>query len=107
MQGNKITAELSQAIITHIVGYVKGLLGAIYITGDDGRSLRLTASTAIGKQDQQIVVPFGEGIVGQAAVEKRSVIVTDIAQTDFKLSSSFGSIPPKNVIAVLLYSKIR
>jgi signal transduction histidine kinase/DNA-binding response OmpR family regulator/CHASE3 domain sensor protein len=100
MQGNRLPPDLAQQIISHLVGYVNGLLGAIYITGPDNRSLQLMASTAVTKEEQSTMIPFGEGLVGRAAVEKKAVIVKDISDTDFKLSSSFGNVPPRNVIAL-------
>jgi CheY-like chemotaxis protein/signal transduction histidine kinase/CHASE3 domain sensor protein len=100
MQGNKLSTELAQNIVTHLVGYVNGLLGALYITEPDGRHLRLIASTAVGKQSHQLRVPFGEHLAGQAAVEKRSVLVSHISSNDFTLSTAFGVVAPKNVVAI-------
>jgi hypothetical protein len=37
MQGNKLLEALSHSIVTHLVKYVDGILGAIYVTETDGR----------------------------------------------------------------------
>lgn len=100
MQGNKSPAALAQDIISYLAGYMDGLLGAIYFTGQDGRSLQLVASTGVSKEQQYFTIPFGEALAGRAAAEKKSIIIKEISQDNFKLSSSFGSLTPANVIAV-------
>ncbi len=100
MQGNKFVGDLGQDIVSHLVEHIDGILGAIYIASQDGRSLRLIASTAVIKDQQPSTIAFGETLVGRAAAEKKSIVVRDISKTNFNLSSTFGSLSPANVIAV-------
>jgi len=101
MQGNKAVGELSEAIINHLAVYLNAHIGAIYLVDNGDPSLRLTGWHAIDKSKKELpAVRFGEGLVGQAAAEKRTIELTHIAPGYFNLHTGFGEALPKNIIAV-------
>lgn len=103
VMGNMGIKELSRVIINHIVKYLDIPLGAIYITEKDRTSLKLNGYCGLDQTDRKDI-SFGEGIVGQAASEKRIILLHDIKPMHFNLHSSFGQIRPKNILAIpLLY----
>ncbi len=100
MQGNKSLAELSQTIINQLATYLSAHIGAIYITEEASSILKLVGAHSIDKSKKEFpVVQFGEGIVGQAAVEKRSIFLNDIPVDYFTINSSFGEASPKSIVA--------
>jgi len=51
----------------------------MYITEENNINLKLASAHAIDKAKNDFpIVRFGEGVVGQAAAEKRNVLLTDI-----------------------------
>ncbi|MEM6800616.1 MAG: response regulator [Bacteroidota bacterium] len=44
-------------------------------------------------------IPFGEGLIGQVALEKKHIIVQDLPEDYFLISSSLGSAQPKEILA--------
>lgn len=44
-------------------------------------------------------IPFGEGLIGQVALEQKYIIVKDLPEEYFLISSSLGSAHPKEVLA--------
>ncbi|HMH22952.1 MAG TPA: response regulator [Puia sp.] len=101
MQGNKQLAELAETIINHLGAWLDVQIGAIYITEEDNRHLKLVAAYAVDKRKMDFpVIRFGEGIVGQAAAEKRTILISDIPAGYLSVNTSFVAVPPRNIIAV-------
>ena len=90
--------QLTQNILEYVVGYSKSRVGALYLTQDES-NLQLSASYALSADKAQTVVRLGEGLVGQCALEQRSILLRDIEETDFVLNTTSGDIKPRTVIA--------
>lgn len=99
MQGNRQLAELAQIIINYLTRYLNAQAGAIYITEDDNIHLRLGSTYAIdkGKKDFPLI-RFGEGLAGQAAAEKKSILITDVPAGHFTIHTAFGEVLPENIL---------
>jgi len=101
MQGNKGLAELAQTIINHLATWLNAQGGAIYIIEEDAVHLRLAGVYALAnKKNDAPVVRIGEGLIGQCAAEKRNILVTNIPEGHFDISTSFGRILPEHIIAM-------
>jgi len=101
MQGDKQVPDLAEAIITHLANWLDASVGAIYIAEEDNKSLKLVAAYAIDKGKKGVTsLRFGEGLAGQAAAEKKSILITDIPSDHFIINTSFGKMPPATIIAV-------
>lgn len=100
MQGNKQLAELAQAIINHLAAYLDAQAGAVYVLEEYGMRLHLAAAYAIdaGKKDFP-AISLGEGIAGQCAADKRTLLLTNIPPEHFSVNAGFGKVIPKNIIA--------
>jgi len=100
MQGNKQLSELAQTIINHLAAWLNAQGGAIYIVEENTLHLKLAGAYAISfKKNDLPVVRIGEGLVGQCAAEKRSILVADIPAGHFDISTSFGKVLPAHIIA--------
>ena len=60
------------------------------------RLLRLQAAQGVS----QTAFELGEGLVGQAAVERKSILVTDAPDDYVKVTSGLGEAPPVNLIVL-------
>lgn len=101
MRGEKEARELSQSIINQICTYLDARIGAIYLY--ENGQLCLTGSYAFQfrKQNANVFKP-GEGLVGQAALEKKMIVFTEVPEDYIKINSGLGNTTPKNIIVLPL-----
>jgi len=103
MQGNKSIPELTQSIINHIAPYVQAQAGILYMAQERSPMLHPTAFFSAGRNRIAATgLAFNEGLVGQAAAEKRMIILRHIADHTFTIKTGFGDIMPHSVLAVPL-----
>ena len=101
MQGNGQLFDLAQTIINHLATYLNAQAGAIYLTEEGGLTLRLAGAHAVDQLSKNFpVVGYGEGVVGQAAAERRNILLEDIPSANFKINTTFGNIVPKTIMSV-------
>jgi len=99
MKGEKTARELAESLINTITPYLDGQMGAFYIRNEENGSLKLLASYAFDKRNQSNnTIDFGEGLIGQAAAEKKSIIFYDIPEDYFMINSGLGKLAPKHVM---------
>lgn len=91
---------LCREVISFLTGYLDARVGAIYVADEEGR-LRLTGSYALGKdREKPRVFERGEGLVGQAAVNKKIITLAGAPDHYIKISSSIGASAPRNIIVL-------
>ncbi len=97
---------LGDKIISTLVSYTRSNQGGLYVLNDDderNRYLQLISLFAwdIKKHEQQIVKP-GQGLLGQAFLEKETTYLTDVPQEYIRITSGLGDANPKAVLIVPL-----
>ena len=105
MRGEQIISRLGQSILSHLVPFTNSQIGAFYLVTDE-RKLQLVSGHALSKDDLEAKsFEFGEGLVGQVAFEKRSLLIEDVPPTYFhKVNSALGSMIPRSLlISPILY----
>jgi hypothetical protein len=92
--------ELARQALHAVVGHLGAQLGVVYGTAD-GKLLDPIASYALGQALAQVAV--GDGVPGQAAHDRRTVLVRDIPpDSGFSVRVGYDEAPPKSVAAVPL-----
>jgi CheY-like chemotaxis protein/CHASE3 domain sensor protein/putative methionine-R-sulfoxide reductase with GAF domain len=101
IRGEKTETELAQSIINQLCTYLNTQIGAIYLF--DNGQLNLAGSYAYNfrKQNTSIIKP-GEGLVGQAAAEKKIIVFTEVPDDYIRINSGLGNTIPKNLIMLPL-----
>jgi len=103
MQGQKDLEAVSKLIMSELTPLVSAHHGAFYIMEDDNNTpvLKLIASYAY-KERKHLGNRFylGEGLVGQAALEKKPILLTNVPDDYIRISSGLGEAPPRNVIVL-------
>jgi PAS domain S-box-containing protein len=91
------TADLARRIISMVADYAGAQVGAFYAAEEDG-GLALIASHAYTKRKNvpRRFLP-GEGIVGQAALERKQILVHDLPDDYIHVASGLGESPPRNL----------
>jgi len=95
MRGEQEFETLSTNIITQICNYIQAPVGAFYLINRRMRSLKFTGGYAY-KQERGTNVQylFGEGLVGQVALDQKSLLLTDIPANYLNIVSGIGNIAP-------------
>jgi CheY-like chemotaxis protein/signal transduction histidine kinase/CHASE3 domain sensor protein len=101
MQGDKQIHDLAESIINHLAALLTAGIGTIYIAEEDGRILNLVAAYAIDKEKRDYpAIRFGEGLAGQAAAERRTLVISDIPADYLRVHTTFGDMQLATIIAV-------
>jgi signal transduction histidine kinase/ActR/RegA family two-component response regulator/HAMP domain-containing protein len=99
IRGEQDTAELAQNIITFICEHIGAEIGALYIVEKD--MLSLAGTHAYQKTNERFKgIEFKEGLVGQAALEKKRILVTDIPDDYIKIGSGLGNALPRYILLI-------
>jgi HAMP domain-containing protein/CheY-like chemotaxis protein/signal transduction histidine kinase len=103
MQGQKDLEAVSKLIMSELTPLVSAHHGAFYIMDDENQTpvLKLIASYAY-KERKHVANRFylGEGLVGQAALEKKPILLTNVPEDYIRISSGLGESAPRNVLVL-------
>lgn len=97
MRGEKDVKTLATDVIIQLATYLKAKIGVIYIA--ENERLELAGSYAFHfRKDNNNVLRIGEGLVGQAALEKRPIVFSEVPDNYIRISSGLGNVVPKNIM---------
>ncbi|NNC31293.1 HAMP domain-containing protein [Longimicrobium terrae] len=103
MQGQRDLESVSRLIMSDLTPLVGAHHGAFFLADGEGKdfSLRLIASYAY-KARKNVANRFrpGEGLVGQAALEKKPILLTGVPDDYITISSGLGEAPPRNIMVL-------
>ncbi|MDM8565152.1 CHASE3 domain-containing protein [Candidatus Halobeggiatoa sp. HSG11] len=92
--------DLAKNICDFLTTYLEAQVGAFYIVEEETR-IKLIASYAY---NQRKGLPnefqLGEGLVGQAVLEKQKILVTDVPEDYISIQSGIGEAVPKNILVM-------
>ncbi len=99
IRGDKNLTEMAKHMINYLSRYLEAQAGALYFAEPGINRLRLGAGFAFTKRKElNSHIEFGEGLVGQCAIEKELIILTEVPEGYFPIKSATGSANPKNVV---------
>jgi len=93
---------ISKELLNNIIEHLNIAVGAIYLAKNKNETkLNMVANFAFGKESHiQKQIEKGEGIIGTAAIEKKTLNITNIPPDYYEINSGFGSAMPKNLLIV-------
>ncbi|MGH3389600.1 MAG: ATP-binding protein, partial [Actinomadura sp.] len=106
MQGHRDLMQVAKLIMSELTPTASAQYGAFYLgepSGDrDDAKVSLTLLAGYGLSDDNLGVRFslGEGMVGQAARERRTILVTDAPEGYITIGSGLGRSAPANIIVL-------
>jgi len=99
MQGQKDLESVSTLIMNELTPLVSAHHGAFFLAEGEEPILSLIASYAYDTRRQtKTRFSLGEGLVGQAAREKKQILVQDVPDDYIEISSGLGAAPPRNIV---------
>ena len=103
LQGQRDLLTVGKLILSELAPLVSAQQGVLYIMNgsDEEPELKLLASYA-GRNGDGVKTHFklGETMVGQAALEKRSILLTNVPTDYVKVSSGLGESQPMNIVVL-------
>ncbi|HEY3112845.1 MAG TPA: HAMP domain-containing protein [Gemmatimonadaceae bacterium] len=103
MQGQKDLESVSKLIMSELTPLVSAHHAAFYIMDEENHAplLKLIASYAY-KERKHVGNRFhlGEGLVGQAAFEKKPILLTNVPEDYIRITSGLGEAPPRNILVL-------
>src|SRR5574341_1057753 len=103
MQGQRDLVTVGRMLLSELTQLVNAQSGAIYhMDATEGDPcLKMLASYAYGGNSHTLTQwPLGAGLIGQCAVEKRRILLSDIPPDYIRIRSGLGDAAPRN-LAVL------
>jgi HAMP domain-containing protein/signal transduction histidine kinase/CheY-like chemotaxis protein len=103
LQGQRALNTVGRMLLTELAPLVKAHQGTIYhLTGEkDTRELRLLSNYAHGGTGAlALKIELGEGLLGQCAVEKKIILLTNVPPDFTSISSSLGTARLLSVIVL-------
>ncbi len=91
MRGEQDIAVLSKNIISYITKYLGAHVGVIYTQSDNTDIFNLTGSYAYThRKHSSMEIKIGEGIIGQAVLEKEVMVISDLPDSYISVASGTG-----------------
>ncbi|MES2661394.1 MAG: HAMP domain-containing protein [Verrucomicrobiota bacterium] len=103
LQGQKDFLTVGQLILSELAPVVSAQHGIFYIMDSDATEpeLRLLASYAYSeRKNVSNRYQLGEGLVGQAALEKQPILLTNVPGDYIHISSGLGQAAPMNIMVL-------
>jgi HAMP domain-containing protein/CheY-like chemotaxis protein len=103
MQGHRDLQAVSRLLMSELTPNVSAQHGAFFLAegSDDEPELRLIASYGYkARKNVPNKFKFGEGLVGQSAIERSPIVVTEAPVDYIKVSSGLGESAPVNLMVL-------
>ena len=103
LQGQRDLLTVGKLILSELAPVVTAQHGVFYIIDNSNKEpeLKLLASYAHReRRGAKNRFKFGEGLVGQAALEKQRILLTDVPYGYVKVSSGLGESRPANIVVL-------
>ena len=108
MRGDPDIDTLVDKVMTEIATYLDAQVGALYLVGAGNEPLlTLKGSYAYTKRKNlSNVFKFGEGLVGQAALEKKQILLKNVPEDYIRVTSGLGERVPRFIcVTPFLYGR--
>ncbi|QYN25773.1 HAMP domain-containing protein [Amycolatopsis sp. DSM 110486] len=105
MQGHRDLASVATLILSELAPLVSAQQGAFFLAHDDGsdpgrKVLDCIAAYGLAQSRAGLRFTLGESLIGQAAVDRQTILVREAPPEYALVSSGLGSAPPVNVIVL-------
>ena len=102
LQGQRDLGEVTRMIMEEVTPLVNAQLGAFFLSGNEDATqrLRLTASYGYAPRGERLAFGPGEGLVGQAAVTRKSIRVGKVAAAKLSIRSGLTETAPADLVVL-------
>ena len=103
LQGQRDLSAVTTLILSELAPLVHAHHGVFYMMDSQESDARLRMIASYGyRSSRKLPTSFlpGEGLVGQCAVEKQRVWLTNVPRDYIQISSGLGAAPPTNIVVL-------
>ncbi|HVF18129.1 MAG TPA: response regulator [Steroidobacteraceae bacterium] len=96
--GDQPMTRLSERILSFLADYLGAHVGALYVVDSNGMGVRTAGLALPTDHPMQLNVTRGEGLLGQALLDKKIVHLTQVPREYLRISSSLGETKTGSVL---------
>jgi len=102
LQGQRNLETVSKQILSDLAPLVGAQQGVFYVMDLDNQSVLKLLSSYAYQERKHLANQFrlGEGLVGQCALEKQKILLTEVPSDYIRISSGLGEATPLNIIVL-------
>jgi HAMP domain-containing protein/CheY-like chemotaxis protein/signal transduction histidine kinase len=101
LQGQRELTTVGRMLLSELAPLVNAQQGVLYqMESEEQGTLQLLSSFADSVEGHQETVKLGTGLVGQCALEKRRMLISDLPTTTVPVRSGLFEAVPRNVIVL-------
>ncbi len=103
LQGQRNLETVARMILSELAPLVAAQQGLFYLTDSDTKPPVLKLLGSYAYQERKNLsnrFEFGEGLVGQCALEKQQILLTDVPNDYIRIASGLGESKPLNIIVL-------
>jgi CheY-like chemotaxis protein len=100
LRGDKTTEELSLTMITFLCNHVHADIGAVFLFNEQRTSLSVVGQYAFSSDQGKQVFRPGEGLIGQAALEQKIILMEKVREQDITVRSLTIDAKPEHIIII-------
>ncbi len=105
LRGDYDLETLCKNVVSWIADYLRIQVAIIYVADED-HTFRLMGSYAhVQRKDLASQFKPGEGLIGQAVLEKNSILIADVPDNYIRIQSGLGNEVPQNILVVPVIHK--
>ena len=98
MRSNQELPVLATGVIGFLAERLHGQLGCLYLLDEEKEGLRLQGTYACQVGEVPAGFAFGEGLVGQAAADGRTLVLNDLPDDYLHIGSAVGRALPRHLL---------
>jgi len=102
LSGDDHLNDLSSNALEFMMDFLHSQLGSIHLYNSEYQFLKLVASSGFDTEKLKERINLNEGILGQVAMKKEMMMLTDVPDASYVSFSSSGSYIPKQVVVTPL-----
>ncbi|MBM1145039.1 response regulator [Alcanivorax sp. ZXX171] len=101
LRGEMTLEQLGRNLLGYLVPTLEAQVGAFYAFDQEAGTLRLSSAYAMQRR-KQLANEFalGESLVGQCALEKKSIVLEEVPEDYMVVGSGTGKAVPRNVVVL-------
>jgi len=107
LRGDQNLDDISAHALAFMMNFLHSQLGSVHIYNPEYKYLKLIGSSGFDTKKLKGRIKLNEGIIGQAADQKRMIILSDIPDQSYTTFSSSGEFKPNQIVVVpLLFNEM-
>jgi PAS domain S-box-containing protein len=105
LSGATTLAEFGRRLLSELVPIVGGGVAGFYVFDENAARLRRVAGYGLADGKAADTFGLGEGLAGQCAQDRRTIIISDLPPDYLRIGSGLGGATPQQSVAVPILAK--